>query len=272
MAISLGYRFQPYDYELLMHLLFFVTGRKLHNAGLIRQEDLFGDKPPWELFRWDLRHHKFQYFFTQLKRKATKCRGEGLRFERTVGKTGTWHGQDKGKPVFDKEGRAVLGYKRSFVYKSKSNQERDEDGQWLLKEFYLSDELIQKGREKEKYPILKERKDFVLCRLQRKKRADLGQESNNFEDVPVETILQILEGEILPPPQPIISSQSPTTPLQDDMGSIFDGIPMENIVAEPVRFQAPIQDRDAAAAADMCISLEEIMEYDKEFGEYLITP
>nr|GMC69257.1 NAC domain-containing protein 41-like [Ipomoea batatas] len=108
---------------------------------------------------------------------------KGSRINSTVGKSsGTWHGQDKGKPIIDKKTGALLGYKRSFLYQNK--MEPEQDRKWLLKEFYLNDAVT------ETYPKLEHTKDFVLGRLQRKKIP--GTEPQEIKDVPVETIVQIL--------------------------------------------------------------------------------
>nr|GMD60677.1 NAC domain-containing protein 78-like [Ipomoea batatas] len=136
MEKELGDRFQPKDYELLTILLRFVLGMDCDDTN-IRHEDLYGEKEPWEIFR----------------------------INRTVGKSpGTWHGQDKGKPIIDKKTGALLGYKRSFLYQNK--MEPEQDRKWLLKEFYLNDAVT------ETYPKLEHTKDFVLGRLQRKKIPD----------------------------------------------------------------------------------------------------
>nr|GMD21716.1 NAC domain-containing protein 78-like [Ipomoea batatas] len=176
----IGDRFQPKDYELLTILLRFVIGMGCHRTN-IRHEDLYGEKEPWEIFRWDC-NEKHQYFFTQLKRKSKNMKGS--RIDRTVGKRpGTWHGQDKAKPIIDKKTGALLGYKRSFLYQNKLEPEQDR--QWLLKEFYLNDAVTKT------YPNVEHAKDFVLCRLRRKKRAG-SSEPQEIKDVPVETILRIL--------------------------------------------------------------------------------
>nr|GMD26281.1 NAC domain-containing protein 78-like [Ipomoea batatas] len=180
MEKRIGDRFQPKDYELLTILLRFVIGMGCHRTN-IRHEDLYGEKEPWEIFRWDC-NEKHQYFFTQLKRKSKNMKGS--RIVRTVGKRpGTWHGQDKGKPIIDKKTGALLGYKRSFLYQNKL--EHEQDRQWLLKEFYLNDAVTKT------YPNVENAKDFVLCRLRRKKRAG-SSEPQEIKDVPVETILRIL--------------------------------------------------------------------------------
>nr|GMD24673.1 NAC domain-containing protein 78-like [Ipomoea batatas] len=149
MEKRIGDRFQPKDYELLTILLRFVIGMGCHRTN-IRHEDLYGEKEPWEIFRWDC-NEKHQYFFTQLKRKSKNMKGS--RIVRMVGKRpGTWHGQDKGKPIIDKKTGALLGYKRSFLYQNKL--EHEQDRQWLLKEFYLNDAITKT------YPNVENAKDF----------------------------------------------------------------------------------------------------------------
>nr|GMD21717.1 NAC domain-containing protein 78-like [Ipomoea batatas] len=232
MEKSLGHRFQPSDYELLMILFRFVTGMGCYDdaKNVIRHEDIYGDKEPWELFHWDL-DEKFHYFFTQLKRKSKAS--SSLRFARRVGKSlGTWHGQDKGKPIIHKRTGALLGYKRSFVYRNK--EEPEQDRQWLLKEFYLSDAVMKKATEM--YPILEHTKDFVLCRLQRKKRA--GSEAQESKDVPLETILQIL----------LQGAADSTATAMENLPTIVEKIdsyyyinPKEEILAQPAVVQQSMQ-------------------------------
>ncbi|CAK9177781.1 unnamed protein product, partial [Ilex paraguariensis] len=70
------------------------------------------------------------YFFTELKKKTAK----GKRFARTVGKgKGLWKGQDKGKPIQNREGK-VIGYKRSLRYENVGSIQH---GRWLMKEYSL---------------------------------------------------------------------------------------------------------------------------------------
>nr|GMD21718.1 NAC domain-containing protein 78-like [Ipomoea batatas] len=228
MEKSLGHRFQPSDYELHMILFRFVIGMGCDDTN-IRHEDLYGQKEPWELFRWDCRE-KYQYFFTELKRKSKSMKGS--RINRTVGKRpGTWHGQDKGKPIIHKGTKALLGYKRSFVYQNK--EEPEQDRQWLLKEFYLSDAVMKKATET--YPIVEHTKDFVLCRLQRKKRA--GSEADEeSKDVAVETILQILlEGSA----DDNSTETLPTT--EENFDSYYYINPKEEILAQQAVVQQSIQ-------------------------------
>nr|GLL39136.1 NAC domain-containing protein 83-like [Ipomoea trifida] len=140
MEIPLGLFFQPFDYDLVRFLFEFVTAtnNSADEEGLIHEEDMFGDKEPWELIRYGPSEN-MAYFLTKLKKKG-KLK-TGCRVERTVGKKvkgkkpGNWHGQDK---VADERVLPAGDY---------------------------SEESLARA----KYPIVEERKDFVLCRLERKK-------------------------------------------------------------------------------------------------------
>ncbi|CAK9163167.1 unnamed protein product, partial [Ilex paraguariensis] len=73
--------------------------------------------------------------------------GQGERFARTVGKgKGSWKGQDKGKPIQNREGK-VIGYKRSLRYENLGSTQH---GRWLMKEYSISSP-----------------QDYVLCRIKR---------------------------------------------------------------------------------------------------------
>nr|GMC54037.1 protein RESISTANCE TO PHYTOPHTHORA 1, chloroplastic-like [Ipomoea batatas] len=238
MEIPLGLRFQPFDYDVLRFLFDFVTGRtSLDDEVLIHQEDVFGENEPWELIPPG---KKMAYFLTRLKKKAKSTKGS--RVQRTVGrkimgkKSGNWHGQDTGKAVVDQDGKFLMGYKRSFVYKNKN--EPEQDGQWLLKEFYLPVTIIRRARAE--FRIVEEREDFVLCYIHPKKEDDddddddeeddensLEQDSTSSKDfeavpvpIPVETsTLQIAEG---------------SNDDDDAINSYFVGVPMETAIVEGV--------------------------------------
>nr|GMD49844.1 NAC domain-containing protein [Ipomoea batatas] len=203
MEIPLGLFFQPFDYDLVRFPFEFVTGTN-NSEGLIHEEDIFGDKEPWELIRYGPSEN-MAYFFTKLKKRGKSMTAR--RVERTVGKKvkgkkpGNWHGQDKGKPVFDEKGKYVMGYKRCFVYKNRS--EPEQDGQWLMKEFSLPETIVKKARAA--YPIVEERKDFVLCRVERKKDdEDEDDEKTTLErggkDLEVETTSPIITPSLSPSP------------------------------------------------------------------------
>ncbi|XP_031100832.1 NAC domain-containing protein 96-like [Ipomoea triloba] len=205
--IPWGYHFRPGDDELVKYLYQYEAGGPEPSEELIRKEDIFGDKEPWELFRCNS-GEKVQYFFTQLKMKAKKSM-EGSRFERTVGKKvngkrpGTWHGQDKGSPVLVNSNGALLGYKRSFLYKNEN--EKDHHKKWLLKEFYLCEDLIKILSEK--YPTsFSQRKSFVLCALRKKEDEETNTRSR-MEGVGVEMALEFLEDDTSEAMRPLTESR-----------------------------------------------------------------
>nr|GMD05658.1 NAC domain-containing protein [Ipomoea batatas] len=247
MEIPLGLFFQPFDYDLVRFLFEFVTGTN-NSEGLIHEEDIFGDKEPWELIRYGPSEN-MTYFLTKLKKKSKSK--TGCRVERTVGKKvkgkkpGNWHGQDKGKPVFDEKGKHVMGYKRCFVYKNRT--EPEQDGQWLMKEFSLPETIVKKARAA--YPIVEERKDFVLCRVERKK--DEEDEDEDDEKTTLEKGGKDLEVET--PSPPIITpslSPSPSPVADDDINSNLIGVPVEETLALTKDAMNSFLASSLAAAAD----------------------
>nr|GMD55348.1 NAC domain-containing protein [Ipomoea batatas] len=230
MEIPLGLFFQPFDYDLVRFPFEFVTGTN-NSEGLIHEEDIFGDKEPWELIRYGPSEN-MAYFFTKLKKRGKSMTAR--RVERTVGKKvkgkkpGNWHGQDKGKPVFDEKGKYVMGYKRCFVYKNRS--ELEQDGQWLMKEFSLPEMIVKKARAA--YPIVEERKDFVLCRVERKKDDEDEDEDDEKltlekggKDLEVETTWPIITPSLSPSPVETL------TVADDDINSKLIGVPVEETLA-----------------------------------------
>nr|GMC47753.1 NAC domain-containing protein 83-like [Ipomoea batatas] len=254
MEIPLGLRFQPFDYDVLRFLFDFVTGRtSLDDEALIHQEDVFGENEPWELIPPG---KKMAYFLTRLKKKAKSMKGS--RVQRTVGrkimgkKSGNWHGQDTGKAVVDQDGKFLMGYKRSFVYKNKS--EPEQDGQWLLKEFYLPVTIIRRARAE--FRIVEEREDFVLTLEQG------GTSSNDFEAVPVPipietTTLQIAEG---------------SNDDDDAINSYVVGVPMETAIVEGVPVEtllAPTDNNNSYIVAIPSLRARDCSKNEKEALNYL---
>ncbi|KAI3454579.1 hypothetical protein Pfo_011242 [Paulownia fortunei] len=146
--------FHPTDKELLHCLLCFVTNRPVPCQAFINMAEVYGDQEPWEIFGNTV--EKVQYYLTRLKRKAKKNDGNGLRFTRKVGRSGTWKRQNKGDKIFDSRGR-LIGYKRSLRYENKQSSHHR---QWLMKEYSLSEILNSNDKV--------QHKDFVLCQIKRK--------------------------------------------------------------------------------------------------------
>lgn len=180
-----GRHFNPTDDELLVHLFNYVTGEPFscEDSIPIPIVDLYGDEEPWELFSKyyssspssQIKKKKDVYFYTRLKKKNETTNGK--RLSRLIGK-GCWHGQDRGKQIFYK-GKALLGFKKSLVYQNNDNPIQDR--QWLLKEYSLSESVLEKDD-----LILPERRDYVLCRMRRKinkKESATSDEQGNKGDL-----------------------------------------------------------------------------------------
>ncbi|KAL6144123.1 hypothetical protein ACLB2K_054818 [Fragaria x ananassa] len=131
-----GVRFCPMEDELLLfYLKPMLSGQNvLGRNKVVFDCDLYGQQEPWEIWEAyktkrpnDLRLHKDLYFFTQHK----KMKSTDKRIRRTVG-SGTWKGNDSGKPV--KSSGRKIGLKKRFTY---GNEKSKHHGCWILHEFYL---------------------------------------------------------------------------------------------------------------------------------------
>ncbi|OIT00848.1 hypothetical protein A4A49_21091 [Nicotiana attenuata] len=167
-----GYRFRPTDSELVKFLLRFVAKQELHDNGFIAMHDVYKQEP-WVTYshghstggvedNWDT--SIYRYFITPRK----KNKG---RFRRTVGKRGgTWKQQDKGRAVTikscDQRKRdLIIGRMKSMCYTEKNNtkcinSDDYNDGKWLMKEYVLSDPILNKFSNSE-------RKDYVMCAIKK---------------------------------------------------------------------------------------------------------
>lgn len=120
----------------MKYLLHHVIDKHVSTLVPIGAEDLYS-KEPWLFFEG--KKERTLYFFTELKKKKR----ENTRFVRSVGK-GSWKSQDKGKAVCSERG-SILGYKRSLRYQHSGSPE---DGQWLMKEYSLCEEVKNKLRQR----------------------------------------------------------------------------------------------------------------------------
>ncbi|XP_070035500.1 NAC domain-containing protein 96-like [Nicotiana tabacum] len=135
-----GYRFRPTDSELVKFLL-----SHGHSTGGVEDN-------------WDT--CIYRYFITPRK----KNKG---RFSRIVGRRGgTWIQQDKGRAVTikscDQRKRdLIIGRMKSMCYNNKCiNSDDYNDGKWLMKEYVLSDPILNKFSNSE-------RKDYVICAIKK---------------------------------------------------------------------------------------------------------
>ncbi|PRQ18898.1 putative transcription factor NAM family [Rosa chinensis] len=220
-----GQRFCPMDDELvLFYLKPMLSGQNVPGRSRVVFDcDLYGQQEPWEIWEafktrrpHDLRLNKDIYFFTQHKKMSSTDK----RVRRNVG-SGTWKGDDSGKPVRSVDSGCVVGLKKRYTYK---NEDSVHNGCWILYEFYLDRSLRDK---KQKV------KDCVLCLLRKngepktkieKKRKQREEEQfleNNYACDDGENSNR--EQEVLLEPQakrqrtvPSIDNAPPTMPSEDD--------------------------------------------------------
>ncbi|VFQ66625.1 unnamed protein product [Cuscuta campestris] len=166
-----GLRFRPTDAELLKMLRQFTDGE--YTGGLVERRDLYAHEEPWEICTGRgtaAAEDNTWYFFTELKRKPANKR-PGKRFIRSVGK-GTWHGTSKVETIFNPERKqSLLGFKRNFTY---WGDDEERKGEFVMNEFSLPEGTAKSDR-----------KDFVVCRLKRKKRGPIHNDNDvAAEDAP----------------------------------------------------------------------------------------
>ncbi|XP_062006081.1 NAC domain-containing protein 68-like [Rosa rugosa] len=154
-----GLRFCPMEDELvLFYLKPMLSGQIMPGRNRVVFDcDLYGHQEPWEIWEafktkrpHDLRLNKDIYFFTQHKKMSSTAK----RVRRNVG-SGTWKGDDSGKPVRSVETGRVVGLKKRYTYK---NDDSVHNGCWILYEFYL-DQSLRDNKQK--------LKDYVLCLLRK---------------------------------------------------------------------------------------------------------
>ncbi|KAM5573488.1 NAC domain-containing protein 2-like [Rosa sericea] len=220
-----GQRFCPMDDELvLFYLKPMLSGQNVPGRNRVVFDcDLYGQLEPWEIWEafktrrpHDLRLNKDIYLFTQHKKMSSTDK----RVRRNVG-SGTWKGDDSGKPVRSVDSGCVVGLKKRYTYK---NEDSVHNGCWILYEFYLDRSLRDK---KQKV------KDCVLCLLRKngepntkieKKRKQREEEEfleNNYACDDGENSNREQE-ELLEPQAkrqrtvPSIDNAPPTMPSEDD--------------------------------------------------------
>ncbi|XP_024171820.1 NAC domain-containing protein 67-like [Rosa chinensis] len=154
-----GERFCPMEDELvLFYLKPMLSGQIVPGRNRVVFDcDLYGHQEPWEIWEafktkrpHDLRLNKDIYFFTQHKKMSSTAK----RIRRNVG-SGTWKGDDAGKPVRSVETGRVVGLKKRYTYK---NDDSVHNGCWILYEFYLDQSLRDNKQKLE---------DYVLCLLRK---------------------------------------------------------------------------------------------------------
>ncbi len=166
MLLPPGFRFRPFDEELIIqYLLKKVRGEELPWEG-IHEFDIYGDKAPWEIFD-DIvygQEEEKHYLFTRLK-KINK------RVTRTAG-CGTWH-ENSCNQIYDDQGQHVIGLNKQFCFKVKQ-ESRMKKSKWIMHEFSLAGVLL------EQYCTT-----WVLCTVNKKGPVTKGGVKRCFEDVHV---------------------------------------------------------------------------------------
>nr|XP_016473313.1 PREDICTED: NAC domain-containing protein 37-like [Nicotiana tabacum] len=149
----MGKRFHPTEGEMINFLKRFLKGETLPSEYRFQHADIYGDRPPWEIFGVDSNsEEKVGYFFTQLK----KQKSEHTRVHRTCA-NGTWKAQTGIVPIKNGKGIAV-GFRRNFKFQC-SSKEREHNKIWLMKEYYVGDDFFGENN------IPKE--DIVVCRIKK---------------------------------------------------------------------------------------------------------
>ncbi|KAI8027767.1 NAC domain containing protein 52 [Camellia lanceoleosa] len=175
-AFGVGRKFVPTNEELVSHYLFKkAIEQPLSHEGFILERDLYGDEEPWDIFwrsNWNKNVSNY-YYYTKLKKKNCKNQNFGKRFDRTVGKGGTWSGVNS-QPIHNKKG-VLIGCMKNFVYEKRGSAQH---GRWLMKEFSLDGALLDhvKRLKQENY------KDLVICQIKWK---DQGRNQARSSDVEV---------------------------------------------------------------------------------------
>lgn len=179
-----GFKFLPTDDELIKYLICKIRDEPLPCEGIISETDVFGDRPPWELFGGGDHHHDHgdvRYFFTMLKKKTENSKKN---MKRNVGDIGTWHGDTKGVGIKDPKTRLVIGNRKAFNFKlkdihsstSSSRRRRSnsiDDSRWLMTEYTLDGVSV-----KYKKPGL----DYVLCQIRKKNVLQKQQQEDEDSD------------------------------------------------------------------------------------------
>ncbi|XP_016510918.2 NAC domain-containing protein 90-like [Nicotiana tabacum] len=177
----MGVRFYPTEAELINFLKRFLKSKPLPSeCPNFQLADIYGDQPPWEIFRANSDHpeEKVRYFFTRLK----KQKSEHTRVRRTCA-NGTWKVQTKGFPIKNGKG-TVVGFRRSFKFQSSSTKEGENNKIWLMKEYFVGDDFFIENN------IPKE--DIVVCRIKKNTRSEKNHGANMEEQYVANNVIEAM--------------------------------------------------------------------------------
>jgi hypothetical protein len=140
-----GFRFRPYDDELITdYLLKKIKGEALPWEGIV-ECDIYGERSPWEICGDLSDPEEKVYFFTRRKKLSKN------RVGRTAG-CGVWHENSTVK-IYDYKGDAI-GVRKLFSFMVKQGTCKKKSD-WIMHEFSLIGEQEQDT-------------DWVLCNIQNK--------------------------------------------------------------------------------------------------------
>lgn len=179
--LPVGYRFHPTDAELISHFLYRkINGKSSEVDRIIAEVDFCKFEPPQLPSKSRVQSDdKMWWFFCRRENKYPSS----TRTKRTT-KTGYWKITGRDRQIKSKDGKAVIGKKKTLVfYEGPTPGKRTN---WVMQEFYVEPDNAQRA--------------YVICRLKKKSddsadspNGDEGQSSGNFQS----------EFEILMPPPEI---------------------------------------------------------------------
>ncbi|KAL0421804.1 UNVERIFIED_CONTAM: hypothetical protein Slati_3203300 [Sesamum latifolium] len=170
---KIGTRFEPSGPECIAYLLHKVSGERLASEFFISFPtiDIYGDEVEHPSLIFPASDHDENYFYSRLKKinnddhqvYTTRASGNGV-----------WAECGPRDIVLDSK-RGVLGFLNVFKYEGKithSSNEEDNNHEWLLKEYTLSDKL--------KCCCLKmEYVDFMFCMVKRNPEVKVDPEKHS---------------------------------------------------------------------------------------------
>jgi hypothetical protein len=140
-----GFRFRPYDNELITdYLLKKIKGEALPWEGIV-ECDIYGERSPWEICSDLSDPEEKVYFFTRLKKLSKN------RVGRTAG-CGVWH-ENSSVKIYDYKGD-IIGARKLFSFMVKQGSCKKKSN-WIMHEFSLIGEQEQNT-------------NWVLCNIQNK--------------------------------------------------------------------------------------------------------
>ncbi|XP_060206512.1 NAC domain-containing protein 78-like [Lycium barbarum] len=145
----IGVRFHPTEVELINYLKRFLRGQSFSTQCPIRFAEIYGDQPPSVILGED----KVGYFISLLKKR----KNSDERYRRTCA-DGTWTGQNSGKPIKNRKGSTVVGFRRNLKYTTKEKKQNSTI-RWLMREYFVGDDFFKEN------DIAKQ--DFVVCRIKK---------------------------------------------------------------------------------------------------------